>query len=64
MVCYAMLYYAMSCHAMPRYAPVEKLLSIVLTMHSRHNEFAADRYSVETNGDPEAMVDGLKARPC
>lgn len=42
------------------YAPVDKLLSILMTMHSRHNEYEADAYSLDTYGDPEAMIDGLK----
>jgi len=42
------------------FSPVDTLLQVVLTMRSRANEFAADRYSVETYRQPEALVSGLK----
>jgi len=42
------------------FSPVDTLMQIVLTMRSRANEFEADAYSVETFGEPEALVDALK----
>jgi STE24 endopeptidase len=41
-------------------SPVSALLTIAMTMESRSNEFEADRYSIETYGDSEAMVSALK----
>lgn len=42
------------------YAPVELLLSIGMQMISRRHEYDADRYAVETVGNPTAMGDALK----
>ncbi len=42
------------------YAPVELLLSIGMQMVSRQHEYDADRYAVETAGNPAAMGDALK----
>jgi STE24 endopeptidase len=42
------------------YAPVELLLSIGMQIVSRQHEYDADRYAVETAGNPTAMGDALK----
>ena len=42
------------------YEPVSLLLSLVFHARSRKNEYAADRYSVETTGLGEALAQGLK----
>lgn len=42
------------------YSPADLLLSIPLNAWSRHHEFQADRFAVETTGRPETLVDGLK----
>ncbi len=42
------------------YTPVEMLLSIGLQTVSRRHEYDADRYAVETAGNPAAMGDALK----
>lgn len=42
------------------YAPVEMLLSIGMQIISRRHEYDADRYAVETVGNPTAMGDALK----
>jgi STE24 endopeptidase len=42
------------------YAPVELLLSIGMHIVSRQHEYDADRYAVETAGNPTAMGDALK----
>ncbi len=42
------------------YAPVNLLTSIFTTALSRRNEFEADRYALETTGNPEALVRMLK----
>ena len=42
------------------YAPAELILSIFLQMFSRHNEYAADRYALETTGAAGPMIDALK----
>lgn len=42
------------------FTPMEFLLSLVLHVISRRNEFEADRYSAETYGQPLAMIDALK----
>ncbi len=42
------------------YTPVELLLSIGLQIVSRQHEYEADRYAVETAGNPAAMGDALK----
>ena len=42
------------------YAPIDTFLEVLLTLQSRADEREADRYSVETNGDEEALVSGLK----
>src|SRR5262249_10742812 len=42
------------------YEPVSFLLSISMNAYSRHNEFAADRYSVQTAGDSHSLISALK----
>jgi len=42
------------------FAPLDTFLQIVLSARSRANEFEADRYSVETYKQPEALISGLK----
>jgi len=42
------------------YTPVDVLLSIPLHAWSRRHEYEADRFAVETTGQPETFVRGLK----
>jgi STE24 endopeptidase len=42
------------------YTPIELLLSIVMQMVSRRNEYQADHFAAETIDEPESMVDALK----
>ena len=42
------------------YAPLDFFMGLVLQVVSRKNETAADRFAVETTGDPQAMADALK----
>lgn len=42
------------------YSPIEFILSLLLNMLSRKNEYEADRFAVETYKQPEVMVDALK----
>jgi STE24 endopeptidase len=42
------------------YTPLELLLSIGMQIFSRRHEYAADRYAVETFGQPEAMAQALQ----
>ncbi len=42
------------------YTPVEMLLSVVMNVVSRKQEFEADGFSVETTGLSEALISGLK----
>ena len=42
------------------YSPLGFIIGIFMQMLSRKNEFAADRFSVETTRDPESMADALK----
>jgi len=42
------------------FSPVDTFMQIGMTMRSRSNEFEADRYSVDTYGEPEALVNALK----
>ena len=39
---------------------VDTAVQVALTARSRANEFEADRYSVETYGEAEALVGALK----
>jgi STE24 endopeptidase len=41
------------------YAPVSMLTSIVTTAISRKNEFEADKYSLETTNDSQALISML-----
>ncbi|MFC1490303.1 M48 family metallopeptidase [Candidatus Latescibacterota bacterium] len=42
------------------FTPIELVLSIFMSMLSRHNEYQADRFAAETSGEPDAMVNALK----
>ncbi|MDP2932285.1 MAG: M48 family metallopeptidase [Chloroflexota bacterium] len=42
------------------YTPLELVLSIVMQIVSRKNEYAADRFAAETIAEPASMVDALK----
>ncbi len=42
------------------YSPIELLLSIIMQIFSRRNEYAADRYAAETTGDAGSMIAALK----
>ena len=42
------------------HTPVEMLLSIVLNIYSRKNEYEADNFSVCTTNKPESMISALK----
>ncbi|PSQ95935.1 MAG: peptidase M48, partial [Bacteroidetes bacterium SW_11_64_17] len=42
------------------YSPVDLLLSIPLNAWSRHHEFQADRFAIETTGQGETLTSGLK----
>lgn len=42
------------------YSPIELLLGMAMQKLSRHNEFEADRFSVETFKKPQVMIDALK----
>ena len=42
------------------YSPFEIMVGMLMQMFSRKNEFEADRYAVETCGDPTSMVEALK----
>jgi len=41
-------------------APFNFFVGLLSQMRSRHNEFQADRFSVETTANPSAMIDALK----
>ncbi len=42
------------------YSPLDFFIGMIMQMVSRKNETAADRFAVETTGDPRAMADALK----
>ena len=42
------------------YTPIQLVLSAATMALSRRYEYEADRWSVETAGDPQALADGLK----
>ena len=42
------------------YSPVEFFLGIAMQAFSRHNEYQADRFAVETTQDPLSLVSALK----
>ncbi|MCJ7769833.1 MAG: M48 family metallopeptidase [Dehalococcoidales bacterium] len=42
------------------YTPIELVLSVVMQMFSRKNEYQADRFAAETIDDPHSLIDALK----
>jgi len=42
------------------YAPVDMILSLILQIISRKNEFEADRYALDTYKNPNAMIESFK----
>ena len=42
------------------YTPIEMILSLIMQIFSRKNEFEADRFASETTAKPENMIDALK----
>jgi STE24 endopeptidase len=42
------------------YSPVEFFLGIAMQIFSRHNEYQADRFAVETTREPSSLVTALK----
>jgi len=42
------------------YTPVELILSILMNILSRKNEYTADRFAAETTNDPMSMIKALK----
>lgn len=42
------------------YEPISSVLSVFVNLLSRHNEYQADEYSVETTENPEFLVSALK----
>ncbi|MBW1995989.1 MAG: M48 family metallopeptidase, partial [Deltaproteobacteria bacterium] len=42
------------------YTPLEFFIGLFTRMLSRKNEYTADRFAVETTGNPSAMIDALK----
>ena len=42
------------------YSPLDFFIGIFMQMFSRRNETEADRFAVDTTGDPRAMADALK----
>jgi STE24 endopeptidase len=42
------------------YTPLDSVLSIVMQMVSRRNEYEADRFAAGTTEDPHALIDALK----
>lgn len=42
------------------YSPADLLLSLPLNAWSRHHEFQADHFALETTGRADALIDGLK----
>jgi STE24 endopeptidase len=42
------------------YTPIELVLSVVMQMFSRKNEYEADRFAAETIDDPHSLIDALK----
>jgi STE24 endopeptidase len=42
------------------YTPIQMVLSILIQMFSRKNEYAADRYAAETINEPQDLVSALK----
>jgi STE24 endopeptidase len=42
------------------YSPIDFFMEIFMQGRSRKNEYEADRFAVQTTGDPEAMATALK----
>jgi STE24 endopeptidase len=42
------------------YVPIEIVLSIVINILSRRNEYGADRFAAETIDNPRGLIDALK----
>ncbi len=42
------------------YTPIELVLSVVMQMFSRKNEYQADRFAAETIDDPNNLIDALR----
>lgn len=42
------------------FSPIEEILSVVMQLFSRKNEFEADRFAVETTREHESMINALK----
>ncbi len=42
------------------YSPMDFFISLLVQMFSRRNEYAADRFAVETTGDSESLASALK----
>ncbi len=42
------------------FTPLEMLLSMVMNVWSRHNEFEADRFAVRTTGTADFLIKALK----
>ena len=42
------------------YTPIELVLSVLMQIISRKNEYAADRFAAQTIADPVSLIDGLK----
>jgi len=42
------------------YSPIDFFMEIFMQIRSRKNEYEADRFAVQTTGDPEAMANALK----
>ncbi len=42
------------------FSPIENILSVVMNVFSRKNEYEADRYAAETTGNKDDMINALK----
>jgi STE24 endopeptidase len=42
------------------FTPLELVLSLLMNILSRHNEFEADAFAAEHTGEPESMIAALK----
>ena len=42
------------------YTPIELVLSVLMQMISRRNEYEADRFAAETISEPSSLIDALK----